>query len=165
MNEFETKPTAFPLGQWRYVTHRFIITVYFSYFSMLWCFPAFFLSFVKWKVKYSFVTKLCKLLVYNSDISPSHDKYTSPSGSIAYSCLDLIKGSHIGSSRGLSPLMATHIRDTFLLWSRYRKNSFCAPSIFTNNTTLINPSICRYRYPLLFHLPHGLSWKIRGINM
>ena len=29
---FETNPTAFPFGKWRYVTQHFIITVYFSWF-------------------------------------------------------------------------------------------------------------------------------------
>ena len=59
--------------------------------------------------------------------------------------------------------MGTDIRHTFLLWSMYRTIRFGTPSIFTNNTTPISTSICRY-LSFLFHLTHGLSCKKRGIH-
>ena len=89
INGFKTKPKVLPLGEWRYVTQSFIINVYFIYFifNIMMFSSSFFLSFVELRVKYRFVTTLCKLLVYNCDISPSHDKYSSPSGFIAKWCL------------------------------------------------------------------------------
>ena len=80
-----------------------------------WTTLSFFKSFLKWKVKYCFVKTLCNLLVYNCDISPSHDKYRCLPGSIAYSYLDPVNGSHIGYSGRMSPLWDELIFVTHLI--------------------------------------------------
>ena len=103
---------------------------------------------------------LCNLLVYNCDISPSHDKYRSPSGPIPYSCIDPINGSQIVSSGGISPLWELIFVTHLLCGAGTVQLAFAHPQNFT---TLIGPSICTY-ISFLFHLAHGLSWKILGIN-
>ena len=96
---------------------------------------------------------LCNNFTWSTSISPSHDKYSSSSGSIAYSCIDLINRSHTAYIGGISPLWE-------LVFVAYL---FCGAgtiqTAFANNNTLINPlPICRY-LSFLFHLTHSLSWK------
>ena len=113
---------------------------------------------------FGFVATLCNLMVYNCHISPSQDKYSSPSGSNPFSCLEWESNS---IKRWNISFSATDIRETFF----FVMQAPCEQLLRTLNIYEQHHSHYPFKLQLsffhlfvvVFCLAHGLSWKIQGV--